>query len=74
MCWDIIDPETDVVDSGSICAGNVLVQPIHPGMQPRLQGISTHPQAVYLSREREKLQLQSAVVSRSSSVSLVAQW
>ena len=36
--WEIIEPEAEVVDSESICSGNVLVQSTHPGLQPRPQG------------------------------------
>ena len=28
--WEIIEPEAEVVDSESICSGNVLVQSTHP--------------------------------------------
>ena len=38
---EVIEPEAEVVDSESICSGNVLVQSTHPGPQPRPQGIST---------------------------------
>ena len=38
---EIIEPETEVVDSESIRSGKVLVQSIHPGPQSRPQGIST---------------------------------
>ena len=30
MCWEIIEPEAEVVDGESICSGKVPIQSIHP--------------------------------------------
>ena len=54
MCQEIVQPEAGVVDSESIHSGNVLVQSIHPGSQPRLTGISIRNKAVYSLCERER--------------------
>ena len=36
--WEIIEPEAEVVNSESICSGNVLVQSTHPGRNPVHRG------------------------------------
>ena len=76
MHWEIVEPEAGVVDSESICSGNVLVQSIHPCPL----GIFIHKKAVYLTERERKSWSQlrpgcyKQTCFRSSTMGPVAQW